>query len=222
MPLWWNWQTRNSQKVVLRRPGSNPGSGTVCVLFVFCVLFSFLFFSDITICQKHQKETNMKKICVLCKNEFDVQFKLDEVISYQPKRTRCYDCVPYEVKNKDNKRLCKICKEYKENSEFSQNSKSGYLHSYCKPCVVKKSKEPRRKFKQKCIEYKGGKCISCGYNKCQAALEFHHRNPKEKDFSLRDIPGKTVLTDKVKKELDKCDLLCSNCHKEKHFLGEIK
>lgn len=34
------------------------------------------------------------------------------------------------------------------------------------------------------IDYKGGKCSVCGYNKCRAALEFHHTNPNEKDFGI--------------------------------------
>ena len=64
------------------------------------------------------------------------------------------------------------------------------------------------------IKYKGGKCIECGYDKCHGALEFHHRNPKTKKYNWNQLkirPWKIVL-----KELDKCDLLCANCHREKH------
>jgi len=63
------------------------------------------------------------------------------------------------------------------------------------------------------IDYKGGKCIVCGYNKCTWALEFHHIDPKEKEFSISD-KGYTRSWDKVKIELDKCVLLCANCHRE--------
>lgn len=121
------------------------------------------------------------------------------------------------TKTKDGKRQCGICQEYKSTTEFTKNSKSGYLHSYCKPCAVKKGRKEKQRFKQLCIEYKGGKCILCGYCRCPAALEFHHRNPAEKEFSLRDVGGTIALTERVKKELDKCDLLCSNCHKETHY-----
>lgn len=71
----------------------------------------------------------------------------------------------------------------------------------------------RQRAKLKLIEYKGGKCIICGYNKCIKALEFHHINPLDKDFT---ISGKTVSLDRMKKEVDKCILICSNCHCEIH------
>jgi predicted transcriptional regulator len=72
----------------------------------------------------------------------------------------------------------------------------------------------RRRSKLKLIEYKGGRCEKCGYNKCQMALEFHHLNPSEKDFT---IGGKSWSFDKLKSEVDKCILVCSNCHKEIHY-----
>ncbi len=72
----------------------------------------------------------------------------------------------------------------------------------------------RVKVKKKLVEYKGGKCEICDYNKCIGALEFHHKNPNEKDFT---IGGKSWSFDKLKKEVDKCILVCSNCHKEIHF-----
>lgn len=75
-------------------------------------------------------------------------------------------------------------------------------------------KTHRQKIKEKSIEYKGGKCEKCGYNKCNRALEFHHLDPKEKDFTISKY---SVLSwDKIKKELDKCILICSNCHRELH------
>jgi hypothetical protein len=142
-------------------------------------------------------------------------------------RKACFECIPYEPSGRgktitktrntlDGKRECKICKEYKEFEHFSPTNKQGNLNSYCKTCAAKKTKYPRQRFKEECIAYKGGKCIMCGYFKCPAALEFHHRNPTEKEFSLRDIYT-VILTDAVKVELDKCDLLCSVCHKEVHY-----
>lgn len=71
----------------------------------------------------------------------------------------------------------------------------------------------RQRTKIKSIEYKGGKCILCGYDKCKTSLSFHHLNPKEKDFT---ISGKSFSWDKLKLELDKCVLLCLNCHQELH------
>jgi len=71
----------------------------------------------------------------------------------------------------------------------------------------------RKRKKIELVEYKGGKCEKCGYNKCVKALTFHHLDPNEKDFT---ISGKSWSVDKLKKEVDKCILVCSNCHIEIH------
>ena len=63
------------------------------------------------------------------------------------------------------------------------------------------------------IEYKGGKCQICGYNRHQGALELHHLNSKTKEFGISD-KGYTRSWEKVRAELDKCVLVCANCHRE--------
>lgn len=73
--------------------------------------------------------------------------------------------------------------------------------------------EWRKRTKIKLIDYKGGKCEICGYDKCLRALQFHHKNPEEKDFQ---ISGKSLSFEKLKMEVDKCALVCSNCHSEIH------
>ena len=72
----------------------------------------------------------------------------------------------------------------------------------------------RNKIKEKAVEYKGGKCVVCGYDRCLKALEFHHINPEEKDFTLGSNTNRSW--EKVKIEIDKCVLLCANCHREIH------
>ena len=76
----------------------------------------------------------------------------------------------------------------------------------------------KQKLKQLLVEYKGGKCERCGYNKSLSALHFHHKNKQEKEFSLSQINlNSTNMTlDIIKKEIDKCELLCANCHAEEH------
>lgn len=71
----------------------------------------------------------------------------------------------------------------------------------------------RKRTKIKLVEYKGGKCQICDYNKSLNALHFHHLDPNEKDFS---ISGKSLSFEKLKSEVDKCILVCSNCHSEIH------
>lgn len=70
-----------------------------------------------------------------------------------------------------------------------------------------------RKMKLRAIEYKGGKCQQCGYSKSPAALVFHHRDTTEKDFN---IGSRVIKWEVLRPELDKCDLLCQNCHQELH------
>lgn len=96
-------------------------------------------------------------------------------------------------------------------TEFVLTSEGYYK---CKKCRSEAVSSKRRENKLRLIEYKGGKCEICGYNKCVEALEFHHLNPSEKEIPIGC--GNTVSFEKLKKEVDKCMLLCSNCHKEIH------
>ena len=73
----------------------------------------------------------------------------------------------------------------------------------------------RRELKQRSIEYKGGQCFRCGYKNCNGALQFHHLDPEQKDFGIA-TKGTTRSWEKIKAELDKCVLVCSNCHAEIH------
>ena len=81
---------------------------------------------------------------------------------------------------------------------------------------LKMAVQKRRKFlRKKAIDYKGGKCIFCGYNKYEGALDFHHINETLKEFGLSE-KGITRSWDKIQKELEKCVLICANCHRELH------
>lgn len=77
----------------------------------------------------------------------------------------------------------------------------------------------RRRLKIMLIEYKGGRCVVCGYNKCPAAFDLHHIDESKKEFGFA-IGGMTRAWSKVKDEADKCLLVCANCHREIHA-GEI-
>lgn len=73
-----------------------------------------------------------------------------------------------------------------------------------------------RELKQSFLDYKGNACIVCKYDKCIGALEFHHVDPSTKNFSIGTFYDEEKLK-KVFDELDKCVVLCSNCHKEHHY-----
>ena len=82
---------------------------------------------------------------------------------------------------------------------------------YMKAAVAKR----RRKLCDMALEYGGGKCYLCGYKRSKRALVFHHLNPAKKDFGL-SMRGLTRSWEKMRAELDKCVLLCANCHSEVH------
>ena len=73
----------------------------------------------------------------------------------------------------------------------------------------------RKRAKAYALESFGSKCGICGYDKCQASLEFHHLNPNEKEFGVSSS-GVTRSWTKVVEELRKCVCLCANCHREVH------
>lgn len=75
--------------------------------------------------------------------------------------------------------------------------------------------ERKRIIRSQYIKKAGGKCIYCGYSRYEGALDFHHRDPKEKAFAL-SVQNFGTRKDLLDKEIEKCDLLCSNCHRELH------
>jgi predicted HNH restriction endonuclease len=82
---------------------------------------------------------------------------------------------------------------------------------YMKVAVAKR----RKKIRLMAIEHMGGKCEICGYSKCIRALSFHHKDPSKKSFGI-SAQGMTRSWDRVKNEIEKCSLLCANCHMELH------
>ena len=71
----------------------------------------------------------------------------------------------------------------------------------------------RRKGKAILVAEAGGACVACGYDRCIAALQFHHLDPAEKRFSLSQ-QGMTRSLERARAEARKCVLLCGNCHAE--------
>ena len=63
---------------------------------------------------------------------------------------------------------------------------------------------------------RGGKCCKCGYDKNMCALDWHHRDPNTKDFSISKVRITPKNYQIVISEIEKCDLVCSNCHREIH------
>lgn len=113
---------------------------------------------------------------------------------------------------------CEIC-----GVEFETKT-NGTSRKYCFECSpsypkggsrANTIKALRKAMKKEAVKRFGGKCCICGYDKCIGALEFHHKNPNEKDFGLA-ANGNTHSWEEFWKEAQKCLLVCSNCHAELH------
>ena len=136
-------------------------------------------------------------ICENCGNTFPSKCAIDGKLRVLSSRKYCLNCSPFGQHN------TKVIHKLKEDSYLA-----------CRRVQVKTAvNNHRKRIKVKAVEYKGGKCYICGYDKCVAALEFHHIDPKTKSFSISGN-GFTHSWDKIKQELDKCVLLCANCHRE--------
>lgn len=99
--------------------------------------------------------------------------------------------------------------------EKMMNKGGGRLSStLCKVCHNLKTIARGRQNKINYLDYKGSQCEKCGYNACVEALEFHHKDPNEKDPNFKSMRYWGLK--KAKEELDKCLLLCCRCHREKH------
>lgn len=75
-------------------------------------------------------------------------------------------------------------------------------------------KDWRKKTKERLVNAFGGKCIVCGYDKCYAALEFHHIDPQTKKFGIASASIKKW--EDIVEEAQKCVMLCAICHREFH------
>lgn len=131
------------------------------------------------------------KICYKCKKELPVEF-------FEKNRTR-----------KDGlQSACKKCKKEYIKEHYLKN-KQIYLDR-----SLKKNKELREWFE----EYKQNlSCEKCGDRRWYV-LEFHHKNPEEKDLAVSQLV--TYGKNRILKEISKCIVLCANCHREHHYLNK--
>ena len=83
-----------------------------------------------------------------------------------------------------------------------------------KQLVIKRNRVRKRALKVQCVKYLGGKCSVCGLlDDCMNVYCFHHRDPSQKDFTISSRKNKF---ERMVDELDKCDLICQNCHRKEH------
>lgn len=155
--------------------------------------------------------------CKKCQNWFPTRCLIDGKEKYLHTRSYCLECSPigskqgYELRKENTKAttkrrvgypcICKIC-----NRIFKATK-----NIICSTC---RSRYQRYKNRNKGIEYLGGQCAICKINDYDV-LTFHHRNQEDKIFNLSANWGVAKWA-KLQEELEKCDLLCNNCHQKLH------
>lgn len=148
--------------------------------------------------------------------------KSQTTIRYHLKKYNLKTIIKYEngdVYNiGENKKICSKCKIIKNLSEFYKKYKGKErLHNCCKNCSNDRVISKMISNKLKMISYKGNCCKNCGLkleNSHYCVFDFHHRDKLVKDKELKSM--RSYSWENIIKELDKCDLLCSNCHRLEH------
>jgi hypothetical protein len=116
----------------------------------------------------------------------------------------------------ESKKLCTSChKEFDNNKNFFYERKNRKtLQPECKQCFKDRGARRVKEQRKLGVEYKGGKCVLCGYENCIAGLDFHHLDPSQKEMEFKSA---WINLKRLFKELDKCILVCSTCHREIHY-----
>lgn len=161
--------------------------------------------------------------CKNCGQNFPNRVIIDGVLRVLSSRKYCLECSPYGLHNTrvlrgpDDRRLLAPDGQSADETvvcscgrAYIYDRKLGHSRTKCNSCMSNANRAQR---KLRAIDYMGGCCIVCGYNKCPRSLVFHHKDPHTKEFA---ISYGTYSWDKLQSELDKCVLLCSNCHGEVH------
>lgn len=102
--------------------------------------------------------------------------------------------------------------EYHKNG-FDRQGRQKY-RGYCKDCA-NNIERIRYKKKKQFIDNQKEKCAKCGESRTYV-LDYHHKDSNEKDFTIGKV--KKGSLDLIQKEIDKCVVLCANCHREFHYL----
>lgn len=106
---------------------------------------------------------------------------------------------------------CNYCCNFKNSKRSSCDNKSCYNKQHREKCKARVSNK-----KKSLIDMKGGVCLYCKKSYDLPAMCFHHRKSEEKLFTLDSSNLEDYSWEDILKELDKCDLLCHNCHAEHH------
>lgn len=165
---------------------------------------------------KSNGKRGYKLDCKICFRANERKVRLKRIMNNNPEHGEKVAKIQEARENRGEKPTghawCYKCNIYKKENEFSNyNLKNS---GQCRECSNDKDIQRNRLLKLEAIEYKGGICFRCGFTGHYSSFDFHHRDPYKKEFNWGKA-RKTTFS-KIKVELDKCDLLCSNCHSVVH------
>ncbi len=144
---------------------------------------------------------------------------------FEDTRTHCRNGHPFDeknnYKNKEGYYRCRVCNKLRMrrvNSTPEAKAKNvvkarawvdAHREHYREYCRAR-----RQRTREWILEYKKRGCSTCGesYPEC---LDFHHRDPKQKEFNI-GLMASVISLDRIIKEVEKCDLVCANCHRKLH------
>jgi len=156
---------------------------------------------------------NRTKNCRKCGNKIPCKARIAGLIRNLSNRRFCLVCSPFGLRNTnatDPGHVRISASRRKPYAQWTDTQRMAHRNQM---------REAGRARKLLCIEWAGGKCIKCGYDSCAGALDFHHRIPSEKLFELTARNMGHVSLERLKAEVEKCDLLCANCHREQHIIN---
>lgn len=112
----------------------------------------------------------------------------------------------WKIKNIKRRNRCRKCWKIYRDKHYINN----------KQYYITKARKYKRKTKEWLNKLKEKLSCSCGEGHI-SCLDFHHRDNKKKDISIAAAANKGWSPERIKKELEKCDVLCSNCHRKLHW-----
>ena len=118
-------------------------------------------------------------------------------------------------------KICSCCKNILPLLAFHKGNNKKYgVQSYCIECQQKYNRINNEKYRLEylkimtCLKING--CALCGYGKCNMSLDFHHVNSEDKKFMVNTRCVRDKSNEEIVNELNKCILMCRNCHGEIH------
>lgn len=145
----------------------------------------------------------MNRNCKKCQKYIPYTIKVDGKWRNLGSRKYCFDCSPFGSRNTIKILVSDMSLDEQRRINLEKYRKKG----------INRVRLARKALTTRLIAYKGGCCEKCGYKKCERALDFHHRDASKKEFTIRGW-RRIMAWERLKTEVDKCDLICANCHRE--------